>query len=394
MPWKRIALLLVLIAFVAGSLWFIFRRSRSVAPPTAPALIQAGGTLPTAPSGGPGVSTPPGIIIPAAPSTTTPPAGETILFSDYLLYTPGQKGSTLLAFDKSQGAFVNIDNQGNVNPLDAFRFSDVRNVAWSPDRSSAILRQSDGTKTVYNFQTKQRLTLPSSWTEVKFTADNQTVVFKNSSTVNDGRWLATGNLNNGGITLLRPLGDNSNSVIVSPSPDGTVAGLATIPIDGNSQNLYFIDSQGGISTPVQIQGGFVQTQWSADGRWLLFSTADTGNQFKPLLWLGAGEGPNRGNHTQLPLATTASQCAFAKNSTLLVCSVPSGPPQPGYGLSEGAIPNIPHAVMAIDLNSGKLQTIYTPPSPATLTTPVVTADGKTLYITNKTTGLLQSVTLP
>ncbi|MBI5135224.1 hypothetical protein HZA86_03250 [Candidatus Uhrbacteria bacterium] len=393
LPWKRIALFVVLVALLITSLWFIFRRTRTTLPVTPPTPVQQPITgLPTAQSGA--GSTVGGNTQTGNDQSGSKNTGKTIILSDYLLYAPAAQGSNLIAFDQRQGAFVKIDSNGNVNPFDAFRMTNVQGVTWSSDRTSAIVRQSDGTQTAYNFQTKQRLTLPSTWTEVKFAANNRMVIFKNASSVGDARWLAAGNITNGGITLLRPLGDNASSVTVAPSPDGSVAALATIPVDGNSQNLYFIDSKGGVTEPVQIQGGFIQAQWSPSGQWFLFSTADTTNQFKPQLWLGAGEGPNRGNHVLLPLPTTAQQCAFAKDSTLLVCAVPSGPPQSGYGVSEGSIPGIPHTVMAIDLITGTTRTLFAPPTPSTLTTPVVTADGKTLYVTNRTTGLLESIAIP
>ncbi|GEM_PF-5952648 len=391
LPWKRIAFVLVIVAVILSIILLVLRLRRApVVPPAPPPIQPPITTLPTAgqgtlPSTGPGSTT--------QPSTATTGL-KSFNFSEELFYAPSRSGDTLIAFSPQRGSFVKIDNQGNVQPVGEFLFSDVLGVNWSHDRSNALLEQSNGAKTLYNLQSKAKLTLPNQWSDIQFGPNNQSLVFKNTGTTSDGNYLATTSLANDSLTLLRPLGDNADSVEVNPSPDGSTSAMATIPQDAVSQNLYFINKNGELSPSVSIKGGFFQSQWSPNGRWLLFSTADLQDQFKPLLWLAAGTGTAQGQHTLLPVGTIAQQCTFTSRSTSLICSIPSTDSRSGYGISNSNnIPDVPHHVVLINLANGSTKTLYTPPTSSVLVRPVVTADDKTLYITNRTTGQLESISL-
>ncbi len=392
LPWRRIVFVGSIILMILAIVLLVLRLRRAPAIPPAPLPIQnpPSTTLPTAGQGGVPTTIPGATLTPTQPETGI----HSFDFAEEFFYAPNRSGGNLIAFSPQRGAFVQIDNQGHVDPLGEFQFSDVLGVNWSHDRSNALIEQSNGAKTLYNIQTKKQQTLPNQWSDIQFGPNNDSLVFKNTGTTVDGNWLASTNLTNGSLTLLRALGDNADSVEVNPSPDGSISALGAIPTDGTSQDLYFIKKTGELSPAVSIKGGFFQSQWSPNSRWLLFSTADLQKQFKPLLWLGVGGGAKQGQYTPLPLNTTAEQCTFTSRSTSIICSVPDSSSLSGYGISKGSsIPDVPHRVVSLNLTDGSIKTLYTPPTSSVLVKPVVTADDKTLYITNRTTGQLESISL-
>ena len=351
--------------------------------------LEAGsraGTLPIAGEAG----------IPSAPLPALLPT-ERQGGEDILLFPPNASFANsptggILGFDPDRAGFIAIDAKGAVRDLTQDRFFDVEGVRWSNDRQAAVLEHSNNTKTLYFFNTRQRVALPSTWEELSFGPSASSIAFKNAGARSDLNWLATADTKNGSIRIVFPLEDGANRVHVNWSPDSGTVGFATIPRNGTTQDLYFISQDGSLSAPSMIEGAFFQSQWSPDGKLILSSTADPENLFRPRLWIALGEGPQRGVPQELPIATTADQCTFLKKSPSIICAVPDSPAPSGYGI-DGPGDDWPHRVISVNLITGMSTLLYSPRSPSALRKPVVTQDGKTLFVTNRTTSRLERIPL-
>ena len=398
LPLKRIAIIcsiLLLIAGVIFALWAVKwipvaqnPNSGDVDTPLRTPQQPVGGlgakNLPTG-SGIPATSTPP--VAPAAPGP------EQVFFSSLTISLANDPTGGMVAFNPSTSTFIHIDSNGNASNKSEERFFDVKGITWSHDRGMAVIEDANG-KSIYNFNTKERIALPSNWEEFSFSPDNRSIAFKNLGKNSNSQWLATTNLTTGKINLITQLGNEANRVHVDWAPGNTALGFITIPTDGNAQQLSFINPDGAFASSTPIEGAFFRSRWAESGKLFVFSTADVDNALTPRLWVGLGSGEHRGAYQELSLTTTADQCTFGGlNDRLLICAVPDARDAASYGLL-GDIPLVPHRIVALDLATGIPKTIYTPTTPTTIKSPVIAKDAKKIYFTNVTTGQVETVPLP
>lgn len=417
MNWRRI---LTLIGFLASvliigyGLYFLFLR------PAAPGTLTntntntatnsgglsgsgQGGQIPTAGGGSGSLQGVPGSAIPQPPTASSDPQAsntanggltKTTALTQTPAYSPtlSSNGSGAIYYDKTTGHFYQIDSSGNSNQFSDETFFEVEAVTWSPNKNSAVLEYPDGANIIYNFSTKQQITLPRHWKEFSFSPQGDQLVFKSIGTTDDNRWLAISSADGSKAIQIAALGNKDATVDTNWSPNGQIVGMYRDDKTFDQQDLFFIGKNNETFKSVTINGlGFIPN-WSPTGDRLLYSTYSSATDSKPNLWIIQGEPDTLGNNRRnLQLETWADKCSFADNATLY-CAVPRNLPN-GAGIFRNDTDNLPTDLYKIDLTSGFKTKIAIPDGNQNISQILITGDQRSLYFTNKDDGKLYRIDL-
>ncbi|KKU49309.1 hypothetical protein A3H10_01410 [Candidatus Uhrbacteria bacterium RIFCSPLOWO2_12_FULL_46_10] len=306
---------------------------------------------------------------------------------------PTTDGQTVLYYQPTDGLFYRITPEGQVNKLSEQVFYNVSQVTWSPNRSAAVLEYPDGSNIVYNFQTKSQVTLPKHWEEFSFSPDGNQLAFKSMGIDRDSRWLAVSNASGGDNEAIEPLGDNAKTVTVTWSPNRQIVALQREVTGTDKQEIFFIGLQGENFRSMTVPGLGLRSQWTPDGRSLLYSVSSPANDYKPMLWIAGASGENIGaNRHSLGLNTWADKCAFT-DAANVICAVPQELPA-GAGLTPGIAATIPDNLYSVNLNTGEKKLLAIPSTNITAENVMVTSDKKWIFLKEALTGNLYKVALP
>ncbi|MBI5369690.1 hypothetical protein HZA85_00655 [Candidatus Uhrbacteria bacterium] len=405
---ERTKRLLIVIGFIlsviviAYAIWAAFFRATPQTPaPEAPqAQAPTGGALTPSQTGrtpGAGEITPGGQALPSAAEVagggitkttelTTAPVADATLSGD---------GSGVNFYNDSDGKFYRIDATGNVTTLSNKEFPSVENVAWNKDAQKAVLEFPDGSNVVYDFDNETQVTLPQHWKDFEFSPTSDQIAAKSIGLDPNNRWLVTTNADGSNVRSIQELGDNETKVQVNWSPNdqivafsdtaegqGSIDRKMIIPIGKEHENFKGLI----------VEGLGFQSQWSPDGKRLLYSVSGSYSNYRPLLWIVDGTSASMGDHRKsLSINTWVDKCAWAGIATVY-CAVPQGLP-PNAGLQPKAFGTFPDAIYRIDVDSGSSALVAIPNGEKTLSKLFVTNDQSVLYFTNLQTGNLESLKL-
>ena len=351
--YKRILVIIgffILVAFFATLLYLFFFRQPAVPPvnevggPPIGGLPRVGpgtpsGTKPTEPGALPtGKETPSpeanGGLTEVKPIVSTPVAAPTV------------DGQTALYYQPTDGLFYRLTPEGQVEKLSDQVFYNVSQVTWSPNKNAAVLEYPDGSNIVYNFQTKKQVTLPKHWEEFSFSPDGDKLAFKSMGLESDSRWLGVSDTEGVQSEAIEPLGDNAKTVTVSWSPNRQIVAYQREVKSTDKQEIFFIGLNGENFRSMTVPGLGMRSQWTPDGKSLLYSVSSPTNEYKPLLWIADASGENIGaNRHSLGVNTWANKCAFT-DATNLICAVPRELPT-GAGLTPGIADTLPYNFYSI-----------------------------------------------
>ncbi len=395
-------ILLVVAVALAFALYYVFFKSPTIPTPvTPPGSTQplGGGSLTpsgagTRPGGTP-ISTTPAITPSPIATTPTSTSITSITTSPILSPTRSADGKGLNFYNPSTGQFMHAGNDGTTSPLSDKVFYNVSRVTWSPKDTKAILEYPDGAKTLYNFDTKLQVTLPSHWQSFEFAPSGNQIAFLSIGAEAGNRWLAVANDNGSSAQAIEPLGDNASKVIVSWSPNDHVIAFSKTPSTPGTfddQEVLLVGKNHENFKSLHVNGIDFNPQWSPDGNLLLYSVTDSTNQLRPRLWVTRGTPDTIGqNKTPLPISTWADKCTFA-TATIAYCAVPTELPD-GAGLLREVANSVPDNIYRIDIANGATTLVATPEIPRTISEVIAPAEGNTLFIRNQETGQLESLTI-
>ncbi len=387
---------------IGAALYFVFFRP-APSPEEAPGAEEiAGGAFPESGVGAPTTTAPGGIGAPEAlPSADLVARGgttqTTTLTSGAIESTAiGGGGRSVNYYDPGDGRFYTIDANGQAVQLSAQVFPNVENVDWNAAGSKAVLEFPDGANVVYDFSSKQQVTLPAHWEDFAFSPVNDEIVAKSNALDPNNRWLVTANADGSNVKPIQALGENADKVIVSWSPNDQIVAFANtgdpqpggldrkmvIPIGKNQENLKGLVVEG---------HGFLPT-WSSNGTQLLYSVAGDSSDLKPLLWLvDATPGTLGNNRRSLGLNTWADKCTFS-NTTTIYCAVPANLP-PNSGLGRSLFRQTQDYLYKVDVASGRSTLVAIPEEARPMENLSVASDESVLYYTNADTGRLEMIRL-
>lgn len=296
-------------------------------------------------------------------------------------------------YDKNDGKFYKLDNNGNLVAISDKIFYDVENIVWAPNKNQAIIEYPDGNKILYNFTTNSQVTLPTHWQDFSFSPDSDRIVSKSLGLDEENRWLVVSNGDGSQAVALENIGLNDKNVQSSWSPNNQIVATYTEGLDFNRQNVYFVGLNGENFKSTIVEGRGFQSQWSTTGDQLLYSVYSTNTNLNPQLWIVNASGDTIGDNRQsISLNTWASKCTFASN-TEVYCAVPETLER-GSGMFPELADKTKDNLYKINLTTGTQELIAIPNGAYNISGVMVPTDKKTLFFTDKTTGLIYKITLP
>ncbi|MDD4901775.1 MAG: hypothetical protein PHE24_01435 [Patescibacteria group bacterium] len=394
---------LVLVAALGYLLYFIFIKPSLPSPaPQPPVTATSTGKLPISGAGGPVTPTattgPGGIpIAPAKPVATAKAAGgltsaPAINTAATINPTLSGNGSGVQYYNQNDGKFYRVDNNGKVTLLSDQIFYNVSNVVWAPQKNKAIIEYPDNSKILYNFDTKKQVTLPSTWNEFDFSANGSQIVLKSSNIDTENNYLAVANDDGTGRRPIEQIGANADTVYDSWSPNNQTIAMYTQGIDLDRQEVFFLGQNGENFKSTVIEGRGFQPKWSTQGDQLAYSVYSSANNLKPELWAVDAQGDSIGaNRRNLGVATWASKCTFANNTTMY-CGVPQSL-DTGAGLFPELAQNTSDNLYQINIATGEKKLVAVPDGNYNMSNLVVTNDGSSLFFQDSNTKLVHKILL-
>lgn len=318
---------------------------------------------------------------------------ETKAISDSPVLNPTLTDSgSLLYYDRDDGRFYRLDKNGKATMLSDKVFHQVQSVTWAPNESQAILEYPDGSKILYNFDTKKQVTLPSYWQDFSFSPDSQSITAKSIGLDVENRWLITSNSDGSSAKTIEAIGENADDVYPDWSPNKQIIAYYTRGLDFNRQQVFFVGLNDENFKSTIIEGRGLEAQWSTEGNRLLYSVYNSSDGYLPRLWVVDAQGEAIGqNRRSFDLNTWASKCAFASDSQIY-CAVPENL-EAGAGLFPELADKTKDNLYKIDLTNGSRQLIAVPDGAYNVSDILVSSSQDYLYFTDKRTGQLYSIRL-
>lgn len=412
---KRILLLIVFVLLVGALgyvLWFFFFRpllgpevtpppsgGQEQLPPTGGVTIPGalpGTVTPVTPGG---VTTPAGIITPPGvqrPLALSAQGGATIfgILEEHPVVQPklSTNGRDVVYYDSSTSYFYRITPDGTKELYSDAAFSGVQTVAWSPDNRRAVLEYGDGSNVMYNFQTKQAVTLPAQWKEFAFSTDGGSIVFKDMKLDPENRYLTVADVNGQGERKIERLGTKDADVQVTWSPNNQYVALYRQSIDLDRSEVTFIGMNDQNFRTVTVEGRDLRFEWSPSGRKMIYSAYNGRSEYKPELWVTFTEPDLLGTgKNKLNLQTWADKCVFADENQI-ICAVPRTLER-GAGIAPDIAAGVPDDFYRVNVLTGATALLAQPLVSTTATNLLVSADGAYLYWTDARNGSLNKMDL-
>jgi len=299
---------------------------------------------------------------------------------------------SLRYYNRNDGKFYRLDNNGNLVALSDTVFHHVRDVTWASSGNKAILEYPDGNKIVYDFQSQKQVTLPKHWQDFSFSPNGNQISAKSMADDVENRHLIVANADGSRARSLSAIGNNADSVYPIWSPNNQAAAMYTRGVDFNRQEVFFVGLNEENFKSTIINGRGFDPKWSSTGDKLLYSIYSSDNNMNPRLWIVDAQGDNIGqNRSNLGLDTWASKCTFATNNEVY-CAVPENLPQ-GAGLFPELADKTRDLLYKIDLNTGTKKLIAIPENAVNVSNIMVPSNQDKVYFTDFTTGLIYSINL-
>lgn len=378
--------------------WFFFTAPPSVVSPGTPEETANNGSLPGT-NDGQGTSTTPTTSGGSGqlPTSQVANGGKTIttrLTNSAILSPQIAQNGEVAYYDPADGRFYTIDADGNASSLSLEQFPSAENVTFNEAASAAVIEFPDGSNIVYNFDTAKQITLPEHWEDFSFSADGSEIASKSIGSDPSNRSLVISAADGSSTTVIAALGSNDDKVFVNWSPSSAIVGFSATGEGGDSafgQNkIYTIGEDGEASGIITVNGTNYESIWSPSGTYVLYSIADSGDDYRPSLWYVDAKGDRNGKtRLRLSLKTTVDRCTFYSESTLY-CGVPSTTPAGSGGSPE--ILTGPDYLYKVSLPSGNATLLAIPAVSTTISNISIDEDERTLYYTD-TQGKLNMIRL-
>ena len=291
-------------------------------------------------------------------------------------------GNLAQFYNQQDGKFYKISPDGTIVPLTDQVFFNVSNVTWAQNNNESIIEYPDGANIYYNFTTKEQVTLPTHWEDFSFSVDGSQIAAKSIGLDPNNRWLVTSDPKGQNVTLIEPMGNNADKVIVDWSPNRQVVALSATgdPLGSERQQILPVGLNQENYKGLIVEGQGLQIEWSEDGSKLLHSVYNGSSDYKPELWVVDATPDTMGeNRKPLGVNTWASKCAMADNR-FVYCGVPTTM-ESGAGFTPEISNYVADEIYKIDVQTG-IKTIIPSDGFHTIETMTLSEDGSTLYFTD------------
>lgn len=369
--------------------WFFFSRTPAINTVTDGGNTSGtteNGSLPNAGNGTPSGGNNSGGGTGTLPASQVANGGKTLstqLTSSAITSPHITTQGTVAYYDPADGRFYTIDSEGNAQALSLSQFPSAENVTFNNSASAAVIEYPDGSNIVYDFNAAKQVTLPAHWEDFSFSADGSEIASKSIGDDPANRALVISSADGSSTKVIADLGGNDKLVSVSWSPAADIVGFSSTGDSTSTfgqHKVYTIGENGEAAGIITVDGTNYENIWSPSGKYILYSVADAGDDYRPSLWYVDAKGDRNGNtRLQLGIKTTVDRCAFYSESTAY-CGVPTETPT-----GSGTQPEIlkgPDYLYKISFPSGKAELIAVPSISTTIKNISVSGDGKNLYYTD------------
>ncbi|MAF13667.1 MAG: hypothetical protein CMI53_02110 [Parcubacteria group bacterium] len=301
-------------------------------------------------------------------------------------------GNNAIYYDKTTGLIYQINPSGKSTLLTDQVFFEVDNFTWSPNKQKAVLEYPDGSNVVYDFASKQQVTLPQHWKDFSFSPDSNELVLKSIGDSADSSWLAVTNSDGSNAKRLELLGDKDATVHTAWSPNNQIVAMYREDQDFNRQSLFFVGLNNENYKSTTVEGRGFSGQWSTQGDRLLYSVYSSETDYKPTMWIVAAQGESIGqNRRSLSLQTWSDKCTFSNND-IVYCAVPKSLSE-GAGLFSDELDTSPTDIYKVDLQTGFKTKIAIPQGGHNIESLIVPSNQNYLYFQSKSDGRLYKIDL-
>lgn len=316
----------------------------------------------------------------------------TIVESKTMEPTLGKDGGSVQFYNKDDGKFYLVNDEGDLIPLSDKVFHNVSAVEWAPNKTKAVIEYPDQTKIIYDFSTSKQVTLPKHWEDFTFSPDSEKLVNKSLGIDSDNRWLVISNSDGSQTKRLEHIGENDKWVIPSWSPNNQSVGMYTQGVDANRREVFFIGEYGQNFKSTIVEGWGFQPQWSQDGDKLLYSVYSPKDDLKPKIWIVNASGDNIGtDRRSLQLETWAEKCTFANDSEVY-CAVPKELDEMAGMFPELAL-RTSDDLYKINVETGSKTLVAIPDEAYNISSIVVDKNQENLFFTDHITGQIHKIDL-
>jgi hypothetical protein len=215
---------LILVALIAWLIWHLFFQTTTTSVSTNQITGQNGGlpeagfgtsstnqatgtgSLPSgSTNGAPNPNEPSNLAVGGLTKTNT-------LVSSRTLAPTASKDGGIQYYNQDDNHFYRVDKNGKITSLSDKAFHNVSSVVWAPSKDQAILEYPDGSKILYNFNTKEQTTLPANWQDFSFSPDSQQIVAKSLALDPENNYLVVSNNNGSQAKTIENIGSNDKTV--------------------------------------------------------------------------------------------------------------------------------------------------------------------------------------
>ncbi|OQA35747.1 MAG: hypothetical protein BWY53_00698 [Parcubacteria group bacterium ADurb.Bin326] len=374
--WQRLAIItlmgLAVILFAFFLYWFFWRAF--FAPPeiTPPVTTTTPGQLTGAGEAGvrPISTSTLGQLIEATstPTTITTEISEVAnggltrteaFVKDPTLFSAMTSGGQINYLNTKDGKFYRIGADGQAVALSDQTFFGASSVFWDGAGDRATIEFRDGSNIVYDFATKKQVVLPAHWEDLKITSNGDSIAFKNMAYDVENRYLAVSKFDGSQPKIIESIGANADKVQINWSPNNQVVAQYVEGKDSSRSEVYFVGQNKENFRSMVVQGRGFEGKWSPSGNYMLYSTYDVNDNYRPSLWISAASGENIGaSRNPIAIKTFVDKCTFAEDR-FVICGAPEEMPA-GAGLNRSEADKVQDNIWLIDLATGNTRMIAKP----------------------------------
>lgn len=310
---------------------------------------------------------------------------------------------SLVYYDRNNQNFYKVNDDGSISKLSDNKFHSVVDVVWSPTKNQALIEYPEDEGVAYNkilYDFDQDRSLTSFQKEMKdfnFSNNGEKISAKWIGEYDDYNYIVSSDIYGNGFKFVEPMGDKAKDVQTVWSPDGEVLATYRKSVDGERQEVYFINENNKNLDLLVVDGRGFEVQWSPKGDKIIYSVFKGGTNYSPTLWIANGQGEGLGGGKRyVGLNTWADKCDFSeKQKDIVYCAVPDYLPE-GSGWYPELADGIPYQIYKVNVQNGRKEKVASPivnGARVAIDQIYLDKDDQKLYYTNQSDGHLYNINL-
>lgn len=309
----------------------------------------------------------------------------------------------LVYYDRQNQSFYQTLDNGTTLKMSDNKFYSVVDVVWSPTKNQALIEYPEDenvpyNKVLYDFDKDRALTsFQKEMNDFNFSSNGEDLSAKWVGDYQDHNYVVSSDIYGNDFKFIEPMGDKAKDVQTVWSPDGEVLATYREAIDGDRQEVFFINENGKNLNSLVVDGRGFECTWSPKGDKILYSVFKAQTDYNPTLWIADGQGDDLGGGKRyVGLDTWVDKCDFSSSEgNLVYCAVPDYLPT-GSGWYPELATDIPYQIYRVDVSTGRKEKVANPVinnNRVSIEEIYLGEDDQILYYKNAADGHLYSIDL-